>query len=82
MNKYVLRTRLSENPDVVFYYKGTADESGVPLALNTIVAFDISDALPMDECQAYMVCEELNRDKKSLFSTGYTEFEVLPFADR
>ena len=29
MEKYVLKTCLIENPKVVLYYKGTADESGV-----------------------------------------------------
>jgi hypothetical protein len=53
----------------------------VPLALNTIVAFDMSDALVMAKDNAYRLCEELNRDKESLVSTGYTEFEVIPFEE-
>ena len=79
MKKYVLRSKLAENPNVTFYYKDTADERNVPLALNTIVAFEMSDALVMEKEQAYKVCEELNRDKGSLISTGYTEFEVVLF---
>ena len=79
MKKYVLRSKLAENPNVTFYYKGTADERGVPLALNTIVAFDMSDALVVDEDKAYRLRGELNRDKEFLISTGYTEFEVIPF---
>lgn len=79
MKKFVLRSKLAENPNVTFYYKGTADERGVPLALNTIVAFDMSDALVVDEDKAYRLRGELNRDKEFLISTGYTEFEVIPF---
>lgn len=79
MKKFVLRSKLAENPNVTFYYKGTADEHGVPLALNTIVAFDMSDALVVDEDKAYRLRGELNRDKEFLISTGYTEFEVIPF---
>ena len=79
MAKHVLRTKLAENPNVTFYYKGTADEPNVPMALNTLVAFDMSDALVMEKEQACKVCEKLNRDKGSLISTGYTEFEVVPF---
>ncbi len=79
MEGFVLRTKLAENPNVTFYYKGTADERGVPLALNTIVAFDMLDALIMDKDKAYKLCKELNRDKESLVSTGYTNFDVIPF---
>ena len=81
MKKYVLRSKLAENPNVTFYYKGTADEPGVPLALNTIVAFDMSDALVMDKDEAYRLCGELNRDEEYLVSTGYTEFEVISFEE-
>ena len=49
MAKHVLRTKLAENPNVTFYYKGTADEPNVPMALNTLVAFDMSDALVMEK---------------------------------
>lgn len=79
MTKYVLRSKLSENPNVTFYYKGTADECGVPLALNTIVAFDMSNALALAKDNAYRLCEELNRDKESLLLSGYTAFEAVPF---
>ena len=79
MTKFVLRSKLAENPNVTFYYKGTANERDVPLALNTIVAFNMSDALVMAKDNAYRLCEELNRDKEFLISTGYTEFEAIPF---
>lgn len=82
MKKYVLRSKLAENPNVTFYYKGTADEQGIPLALNTIVAFGMFDALVMAKDDAHRLCEELNRDKDSLISTGYTEFEVVPFVEQ
>lgn len=52
------------------------------MALNTIVAFDMSNALVMDEDKAYGLCEELNRDKESLVSTGYTMFEAVPFEEQ
>lgn len=38
--------------------------------------------LQMEKEQAYKVCKELNRDKDSLISTGYTEFEVVPFVEQ
>lgn len=79
MEGYVLRTKLAETPNVTFYYKGTADEPDVPMALNTVVAFEMWDALVMGKEQACKVCEKLNRDKGSLISIGYTEFEVVPF---
>lgn len=48
---------------------------------STIVAFDMSDALVMDNDEAYRLCGELNRDKEYLASTGYTEFEVIPYKE-
>lgn len=35
----------------------------------------------MDKDNAYTLCKELNRDKVILASTGYTEFEVIPFEE-
>ena len=75
---YILRTHLLENPDVVFYYKGTDREKGVSLALNTIVAFEPSDALVFDNGQvAINYCNLLNQDKQALVSNGYSKFEIV-----
>lgn len=75
---YILRTHLLENPDVVFYYKGTATENGVPFALNTIVAFEPSDATIIENEQyAINLCKRLNLDKPLLVKVGYTNFEVI-----
>ena len=75
---HLLRTHLLENPDVVFYYKGTARENGVPFALNTIIAFEPLDALVFDDEQtAINFCNRLNQDKQALATNGYSEFEVL-----
>lgn len=75
---YLLRTHLLENPDVVFYYKGTAREKGVPFALNTIIAFEPTDALVFgDEQTADLLCNRLNQDKQALAANGYSEFEVI-----
>ena len=77
MEKYVIRTRLIENPGVVFYYKGTDSDGDTSFSLNTIVAFEISDALMMDQGEANGLCEMLNADKDALISNGYEEFEVV-----
>lgn len=61
---------------MVFYYKGTANESGVSLALNTIVALDVSEATTMDRTNAIKLCESLNTDKEALNKKGYSEFEI------
>ena len=74
---YILRTRLIENPNVSLYYKGTATEKGVPFALNSIAAFEPSDAKLFDKQNAIAQCNRLNQDKEALFSTGYDEFEVI-----
>ena len=75
---YLLRTHLLENPNVVFYYKGTAREKDVPFALNTIVAFEPSDALEFNNEQAAInLCKRLNLDKSLLVKVGYTNFEVI-----
>ena len=77
MGKYVLRTRLVDDPGVEFYYKGTDKETDVSFALNTIVAFVKSDALEMDKEEAYRLCDLLNADMELLRSTGYEAFEVV-----
>lgn len=66
-----------ENPDVVFYYKGTAKEDGVPFALNTIVAFEPADAMMFNKLTAMELCKCLNVDKHSLADAGYSEFEII-----
>ena len=74
---HILRTHLLENPDVSFYYKGTAREIGVPFALNTIVAFKPYDAFIFtNEQEAIELNNRLNLDKQILYKYGYTEFEV------
>ena len=77
MGEYVLRTRLVDNPGIEFYYKGTAKEKDASLALNTIVAFEISDAVKMEWDDACILCDLLNADKESLKSKGYEAFEVV-----
>ncbi len=78
MGAHVIRTHLKENPEVVFYYKGTAREQGASLALNTIAAFDLSDAhIFNDEEVARSLCQELNLGKNTLLEAGFTEFEVV-----
>lgn len=75
---YILRTRLLENPNVSFCYKGTATEEGVPFALNTIVGFEPSDALQFDDKKtAIALCKKLNIDKSILAKVGYSEFEII-----
>ena len=75
---YLLRTHLLENPDVVFYYKGKAREKGVPFALNTIVAFEPSDAFVFENEQTVAsLCNRLNQDKQSLSANGYSEFAII-----
>ena len=75
---YLLRTHLLENPDIVFYYKGTAKEKGVSFALNTIIAFEPSDALVFDdEKTAQIYCNRLNCEKKQLAEKGYGMFKKI-----
>ena len=63
---------------MVFYYKGTAREKGVPFALNTIVAFDSSDAFVFDNDEtAKKICFRLNINKKTLHKAGYSEFKKI-----
>lgn len=77
MEGYVITTHLIDNPKIIFYYKGTADEEGVSFAMNTIVGFDISDAKVFhDEEDAVQLCETLNEDRESLLIYGYEPFLV------
>lgn len=77
MEGYVITTHLIDNPKITFYYKGTANEEGVSLAMNTIVGFDISDAMIFhDKENAVQLCEKLNGDKGILLKYGYEPFEV------
>jgi len=73
---YILRTHLLEDPNVVFYYKGTANEHGVPFALNTIVAFEPAGAMMFNKQAAMELCMRLNQEKASLVQVGYSEFGV------
>lgn len=75
---YLLRTHLLDNPDVSFYYKGTAREEGATFALNTIVGFEPIDAMKFDDEQkAIALCEKLNLNKQELIMVGYSEFELM-----
>ena len=77
MEGYVITTHLIDNPKIIFYYKGTADEEGVSFAMNTIVGFDISDAMVFyDKEGAVQLCEKLNQDGKVLLKFGYESFEI------
>ena len=75
---YLLRSHLLETPNVVFYYKGTAREEGVPFALNTIVAFEPSDALGFESQQeALSLCNHLNIYTNELHKIGCGEFIIV-----
>ena len=77
MGRYVIKTHLIDKPEITFYYKGTADEEGVSFAMNTIVGFDISDAMVFhDKEDAARLCERLNEDKEGLLKNGYEVFVV------
>ncbi len=77
MRGYVITTHLIDNPKITFYYKGTADEEGVSFAMNTIVGFDISDAMVFyDKEDAVQLCDKLNKDRKVLLKYGYEPFEM------
>ena len=77
MEGYVITTHLIDNPKISFYYKGTADEKGVSFAMNTIAAFDISDAMVFhDKKDAAQLCEKLNQDKEGLLKNGYEAFSI------
>ena len=77
MNRYVVRTKLLEEPNKVLFYQGTDKDEQSSFALNTIVAFNISEARALSKAQAFMLCEKLNSDKESLITNGYSEFEVV-----
>ena len=73
----MITTHLIDNPKITFYYKGTADEEEVSFAMNTIVGFDISDAMVFyDKEDAIQLCEKLNKDEGSLLKYGFDEFEI------
>jgi len=77
MEGYVITTHLIDNPKITFYYKGTADEEGVSFAMNTIVGFDISDAMVFHNKEdAVQLCEKLNQDEEGLLKNGYEVFEL------
>ena len=79
MHKYVLRTHLLENPEVVFYYKGISKVNpDAPMAMRSVVGFTADDAhvfQSIDEAQK--LCERLNQDRTALREGGYAEFKVL-----
>ncbi len=77
MEKFVLRTKLVDNPQVVLYYKGTANREGVSLALNTIVVFDMSDAKLFDKADSDKMLKLLNTECELLKSKGFLEFESV-----
>lgn len=72
MEKFVLLTKLIENPNVVFYYKG--DEVEVD-ALNAEISMDISEAKEFDNTTAQRICKKLNDENNVLNEKGYTEFK-------
>ena len=77
MESYVITTHLIDNPKITFYYKGTANEEGVSFAMNTIVGFDISDAMVFhDKEDAIQLCEKLNKDEDSLLKYGFGKFGI------
>ena len=77
MEGYVITTHLIDNPKITFYYKGTANEEGVSFAMNTIVGFDISEAMVFQNKEdAVQLCEKLNEDEGSLLNYGFEVFEL------
>jgi len=77
MEGYVITTHLIDNPKITFYYKGTANEEGVSFAMNTIVGFDISDAMVFhDKEDAIQLCDKLNKDEDSLLKYGFGKFGI------
>lgn len=77
MKGYVITTHLIDSPKIIFYYKGTANEEGVSFAMNTIVGFDISDAMVFyDKEDAVQLCDKLNKDEDSLLKYGFEVFEL------
>ena len=77
MEGYVITTHLIDNPKITLYYKGTANEEGVSFAMNTIVGFDISEAMVFQNKEdAVQLCEKLNEDEGSLLNYGFEVFEL------
>lgn len=77
MQNFVVFCRLVESPSTTLYYKGTENKKNVPFALNTIVAFDPSQAMNFkSKKKAVFLCKILNKDKKSLQKAGFTTFQV------
>ena len=77
MEGYVITTHLIDNPKITLYYKGTANEEGVSFAMNTIVGFDISDAMIFhDKEDAARLCEKLNEDREGLLKSGFETFII------
>ena len=78
MEGYVIKTHLIDNPKITFYYKGTADEEGVSFAMNTIVGFDVSEAIVFgNKEEALQLCEKLNLDREALLKYGYASFKII-----
>ena len=77
MEGYVITTHLIDNPKITFYYKGTANEEGVSFAMNTIVGFDVSEAMVFhDKKDAVQLCKKLNEDKEKLLKYGFETFII------
>ena len=77
MQDFILFCRLLESPSIIFYYKGSKSEKNVPFALNTIVAFDPSQAMNFKSKEkAVFLCKKLNKDQKALQKAGFTTFKV------
>ncbi len=77
MENYVIRTKLADNPSVVFYYKGTDKDGDDSIALNTIVAFSMEEAEVLDKENAIRLCSRLNSEKEALLAKGYLEFKIV-----
>lgn len=78
MEGYVITTHLIDNPKITFYYKGTANEEGVTFAMNTIVGFDVSEAIVFgNKEEALQLCEKLNLDREALLKYGYVSFKII-----
>ena len=77
MESYVITTHLIDNPKITFYYKGTANEEGVSFAMNTVVGFEVTDAMIFhDKEDAIQLCDKLNKDEDSLLKYGFGKFGI------
>ena len=77
MQNFIVFCRLIESPSILLYYKGSKIEKNVPFALNTIIAFDPSQAMNFKSKKvAQNLCKKLNQDQKSLHKLGFTTFQV------